>query len=237
MHRSRMAAIVSMFVLAACSNDDGAVSTIPIPDTTAPTGTTLPAPSTTVATTVPTTPATTVPPTTPPPTDPPATDPPTTTATTQGERALKRQIADDYRRSQRAYIELTENPTLEDLDARVSEIVDRRSSQFQGVREFFVELVENDERVVNNDPDYSTLEIERVELKGRPPYRRAVVTYCRVSNRKRIDAAGNSTRGTGVLLASRESDPVRLTAEGRWLPYTKLTTIRDAQGATECPPE
>ncbi|MDQ3312144.1 MAG: hypothetical protein M3517_08570, partial [Actinomycetota bacterium] len=192
--------------------------------------------STTVATTVPTTPATTVPPTTPPPTDPPATDPPTTTATTQGERALKRQIADDYLRAERAYEELTANPTMDDLDARVAEIVDRRSSQFEGVRDAIIELVENDERIIKNDPDYSTLKIERVELKGRAPHRRAVVIYCDVDNRKRIDAEGNTIRGTGILVGSRRSDLVRLTASGRWLPYTRLTNLWQEAGATACPP-
>lgn len=231
MHRSSMVVLAGVLLLGACSDDGGAEpATIPLPP-----GVTDP---TTPSTADPTDP--TAPPTDPPttPTEATQTSPPTTETipTTMTERALRAKIAADYERSEALLEELAMSPTTKGLDARLAEIAAPRSQAFRGVKEFISGMVERGERVVNNDPDHSTLDVEKVELKGERPYREAVVTFCWVNNQVRIDGAGNPQGGTGNLVATRSEDSVVLTANGRWLPSGTIVDIWQGLEEVECPP-
>ena len=69
------------------------------------------------------------------------TAPPTTT-----EADLEAQIAADYVRSRELRNELTSNPTLENLDARVAEIAAVGTQEFDSLKAFVEELVALGER-------------------------------------------------------------------------------------------
>jgi hypothetical protein len=214
MKRRQLAAVGVALALVACSDDDDAS-----PTTT---------PETTVVDT--SAPATTS--TEPPPT----TEAPTTTAapsTTLSEEQLRAQIAADYLRSNELLDELTSNPTLDNLDARIAQIVAPGSTSYQELRAFVEGMVSRGERVVNGDPDYSTVTVERVELTG-PPFQQATVIACVVTNRARIDGSGNTQQGTGQLVAIRTSETVVPTANG-WLPTGPVMELWSAAEVIECP--
>jgi hypothetical protein len=165
----------------------------------------------------------------------PTTTAATPTSTTLPTRELKAQIAADYERASKLLDELATNPTLENLDARLARIVAPGSRADADVEGFVRDLVASNERVIDNDPDYSTIEVERVELRGKPPYERATVTSCWVSNRLRIDADGNRIAGTGALVAARQIEPVELTQQG-WLPSGRIRDAWEGTEVTERPP-
>lgn len=221
-----MAAAGSLLAVAACNGDDG--ETEPTTETTIE-STTTEAPETTE-------PPTTPPPTTQPPTTPPPTVPATTsTPTTSPEDALKAQIEADFELSRELLDELASNPTLDDLDARMSEIALPGSQPDLSIREFITGMVQRNERVVNGEPDYSLETVERIDLLGSAPYTQATVTSCYVSNRVRLDSAGIPQGGTGVLTASRLQRTVSLAPSGLWLSSDAAVILTPGVSATECP--
>jgi len=219
--RAMAALAVLVAALAACNSDDEAE-----PDTTPP-------PTTAAATTEPTDP-----PTTPESTAAPTTtDSPTTTqapTTTVDVEALKAQIAADYERSWELFDELVTNPTLEGLDEQLAFISAPGTENFANKRAFVEELVSTGDRVVNGQPDYSTDEVEIVELLGTPPYTSARVTFCSVSNRQRI-APDGAVLISG-LTAARRSETVVLTPNG-WLPDATGVETWGGLEVTECAPQ
>ncbi len=116
------AAVAALITVAGCSGDDDeagdptepAVESAATETTESPPETTS-APSTEATTT---TTSTTVPPT-----------------TTISEEALKAQIAADYQRSWQLRRALTENPTLDDLDATLAQISAPGSADYSDARE------------------------------------------------------------------------------------------------------
>ena len=126
------AAMATAAVGCSSGDDGGAEPTSVTSVTTAPT-TTQPRATTTAAATTTTT-ATAEPSTT-------ETAPPTTT-----EADLEAQIAADYVRSWELRNELTTNPTLENLDARVAEIAAVGTEEFTALKSFVEELVALGER-------------------------------------------------------------------------------------------
>ncbi len=174
------AAIATAATIAACSSDEGGS-----PATTAPqavTTTQPPATTTTVASTTTTTPPTE-------PTDPPTTEtaPPTTT-----EADLEAQIAADYVRSWELRNELTSNPTLDNLDARVAEIAAPGTEEFdftEGVRRG-VGLARRAHRAKR--PGHFSVTVEDVVLDGRRTALQTSVTVCYIDNRLRVDSAGRA---------------------------------------------
>jgi hypothetical protein len=121
------------------------------------------------------------------------------------------------------------NPSLDNLDARVSEVAVPESDYYATFKALIEDLVAKGDRMIANDPDILTVTIESVELTGEAPYAEAKVTSCQVENRKRVTPAENSPTGietevgdSGVVTAFHGVDPVRLTEAG-WLPY--LTKI------------
>jgi hypothetical protein len=170
------------------------------------------------------------------------TDPPTTSAspttlpatTTLDVEALKAQIAADYERAWQSHEELVTNPTLDQLDDRLAQFVAPGSDSFNSVKAFVERLVADGQRVINGDPDYSTVTVEMVELIGGPPYAEATVTACQVTNRIRVDSAGVPAQEP-ALIAIRQQQTVQRTLNG-WLPSSNLTGLEQGDGITECPP-
>ena len=137
-------------------------------------------PTTAVATTTASTAATTATPTDRRPESPTTVPPPTTTQPID-EEALKAEIAERLRAGVL--------PPLARCSRCRACATSRRGSPrcwSQGSPAFdsFVarieELVALGDRVVPNDPDLYSATVENVELVGRPPYRRAIVTVCEV---------------------------------------------------------
>jgi len=218
--RALVTLAVAVSVATACSGDD---------DETEPS---VPATTAAVTTEAPTS------------TDPPTTTEPTTTTaapttalpptTTVDVEALKAQIAADYERSYELLDELVSNPTLDGLGDRLALFLAPGSDSYNSVRTFVEELVASDERVVNGDPDLSSVTVEMVELVGSPPYVEATVTACSIDNRLRVDAAGTPLEEP-LLFAIRQRQVVQLTPNG-WLPASRLTGLEQGDGITECPP-
>lgn len=191
-------------------------------------------------------PASTDPPTTPAPADPPTTPPPTTAApttlppttaapsTTLDVEALKAQIAADYERSWELRDELATSPTLEGLPEKLAQIAVPGSSNYARLEEFVRELVEMGHHVIDGEPAYSTADVETVELNGTPPYDRATIVVCYVSNRIRVDDS-NTPLEEPRLFAVRGSATVVSTPNG-WLPDGDTIVLWEAPEVTECPP-
>ncbi len=159
------------------SGDDGGAETTsvtPAPTTTQPRVTTTVAQATT--TTGPTE-----------PTEPPTTEtaPPTTT-----EADLEAQIAADYVRSWELRNELTSNPTLENLDARVAEIAAPGTPEFDSLKAFVEELVALGERTAPDEPGPLLGDGRGRGRRRRCPARDGRRDVCYVDNRLRVDASG-----------------------------------------------
>jgi hypothetical protein len=159
------------------------------------------------------------------------------------EEALKAQIADDYERAFYQSYEMLGNPRLRNLEARAATVFAAGSPAFDRFVTIIEELVAVGDEWVPNDPDLLSVDVENVEFVGSPPYRRAVVTACEVTNRKRVTPAENSptgeeilVAGTGQLLVTRFEQPVRRTPNG-WLVYSTEpeATLFD-NGEMTCPP-
>jgi hypothetical protein len=232
--------VAGLLMAVGCSDDDargGSTTVVTEPPTTTET--------TAVATT--SAPATTATPTT---SDPPTTTASPVTTTTPpttapvDEEALKAQIADDYERAFYRSYEMLGNPRLRNLNTRAARVAAAGSPAFHDFVEIIEELVALGDRWVPNEPDLLSADVEKVELVGEQPYRRAIVTVCEVTNRKQVTPPENSptgeeilVAGTGQLLVLRLVEPVRLTPNG-WLRYRAggRGTQFD-QGETTCPPE
>jgi len=212
-----------MCALLGCSGDDDAADPSP------PSIETTAAPTTEIATTEP--PASTAPPTT-SSTTTTTTEPPTTTTLT--DEQLKQQIAVELVRAYDNLEQLTAEPTVDGLDERLATIVAPGTDAAADIRALIEELVANGERVVTGVPDYSSVAVESVELVGAAPYGEAVVTFCRVNNRVRVDTQGAPQPGTGGLIASRVHQTVQQTPGG-WVPSSAVTEIVSEIGATTCP--
>jgi hypothetical protein len=177
----------------------------------------------------------------------PATDPPTTLEpTTQpvDVEALKAEIARDYERAFYRGWMMLEYPRLRNLDARAAMVLARGSPAYHSYIARTRELLALGDAVVPNDPDLLSATVESVDLVGQPPYRRAIVTVCEVTNRKQVTLPENSptgkqveVAGTGNLEVIRFHEPVRRTTNG-WL---RFKTPREGtgfdRGETTCPPE
>jgi hypothetical protein len=227
--RARLLLVAAALTAAGCSDDDaaGVDSTVVDPATTPTTAvaTTAMPPSTSSPSTA--SPRTTVPPETTPPVD---------------EEALKAQIAEDYERAFYRRAEMLAAPSLRNLESRVARVLVQDSPAFETFVERIQELVALGDQVVPNDPNLYSATVEKVELVGNRPYRRAVVTVCEVDNRRQVTPPENSptdeeveVAGTGQLEVIRFEEPVRLTANG-WLRYK---TPREGVGfdeGTTCPP-
>lgn len=178
-----------------------------------------------------------------PPTDPPTTLPPETTSapstaaptTTVDVEALKAQIAADYQRSWQLRLEITENPTLDGLDDKLAQIAVPDSVSYQGLRDAVTEMVAEGRRTARGVPDQFSITVESVELLGQPPFAEAVLTYCYVTNRVNLDAAGNVIPGSEGLYAARRRENVRATGNG-WLPFGLVTPLWENVDVTVCPP-
>jgi hypothetical protein len=228
-----MVLIVLAVAMAACSDDDSQAvdSTVVEPATTR---------TTAVATTTASTPATTE-------ASPPTTDVPTTVASTTtepiDEEALKAEIARDYERAFHRSYEMVGAPKLRNLESRAARVLVANSPAFDAFVDRIEELVALGDRVVPNDPDLLSATVENVDLVGRPPYRRAIVTVCEVTNRRQVTPPENSptgeeieVAGTGTLEVIRFEEPVRRTDNG-WLRYENPRDgIGFVQGETTCPP-
>jgi hypothetical protein len=218
-----------------CSDDDGGDETTPT--TTAPTTSSMPPPTTDVGSTAV---SSVSPPTTEVAT---TTDVPTTTDAPIDEEALKAEIADDYERAFYRGWKMLEQPRLRNLQARVSHVYVPGSPAYDSYIARTRELVALGDAVVPNDPDLLSVKVENVRLVGRPPYRRAVVTACEVTNRRQVTPPENSptgneieVAGSGELVVTRFEEPVQLTENG-WLTYrAHRTGIGYVNGETTCPP-
>lgn len=219
---------------AGCSDDDGGAGATPT--TTAPTTSSMPPPTTVVGST---TASSASPPTTEVAT---TTDPPKTTDAPIDEEALKAEIAEDYERAYYRGWKMLEQPRLRNLGERAAGVLARGSSAFDSYVARTSELVALGDAVVPNDPDLLSVTVEDVRLVGAPPYRRAIVTVCEVTNRKQVTPAENSptgneieVAGTGTLDVARYHEPVRLTENG-WLRYRlPRKGVLFNQGETTCP--
>jgi len=222
---------VAVLVVSGCTGDD---------DTADETSTTPPP---AVATTAPdsSAPAATDPPATtdaPTTTGPPVTTVATTTTTASptttvlDEEALKAQIAEDYNAAYRLREEMYSAPTLDGLEERLAKVAVPGSPSYTGFEAFIRELVDTGERLTSNDPDYSSVTAQKVELSGSPPYSEALVTGCLVTNQVRVASDGSKVAGGG-LGSAQQVELLVLTPNG-WLPSEVLRAETVTPGATQC---
>lgn len=224
-------ACMAATLIAACNGDDEPTATLA---TTAPSTTTTPE-LTTVATSALDTTGSTGPSTS------DVSAPPTTPA--QDEEALKAQIAADYERSFREILVMQENPSLDDLQARVDLVAAPGSEVHARLVQRISDLVDRGERVMPSDPDLTRVVVEQVELVGEPPYVRALVTNCETSNRRSVSSIDTTTAtadvmssDTGELISFRTVQPVVLTPNG-WLRSDLISTGGVYRGESSCPSE
>jgi hypothetical protein len=231
-----MALLIAGAVAAAgCSDDDAQGSSTTTASSAAPastTDTTLAATTSAPPTSSATTPSTTDTPTTPEPTTEPV-----------DVEALKAEIARDYERAFYRRWQMLRRPSLRNLEDRAARVLTRGSPAFDALVARIRELVAIGDALVPNDPDLLDVGVEQVRLLGRPPYRRAIITACEVTNRKQVTLPANSptghrieVAGSGRLLVTRFEDPVRRTPSG-WLRYRDPRKgTRFENGETTCPP-
>jgi hypothetical protein len=233
-----MALLIAAAVAAAgCSDDDDAqgssTTTASSGSSASTTDPTLAATTSAAPTSSATTPSTTDTPTTPEPTTEPV-----------DVEALKAEIARDYERAFYRGWGMLRRPRLRNLDARAAKVLAEGSPAYESYIARTQELVVVGDAVVPNDPDLLSATVEKVDLVGPPPYRRAVVTVCEVTNRKQVTLAENSpsgeqieVAGSGNLEVIRYHEPVRRTENG-WLRFkTPREGIGFDRGETTCPPE
>ena len=138
--------------------------------------------------------------------------------------------------------ELLAAPTLDGLETNASAIEVPGSEGYDQLIKYVQELVAVGDRVVPNDKDpISMVTVEKIDLSGAAPYTEATVTYCEVTNVKRITTPDRSPTGqevlvygTGKLEAFRGSEPVKLTDKG-WLPFAGKVFGSTFEGQTTCP--
>lgn len=130
---------------------------------------------------------------------------------------------------------MTENPTLDNLDATVAQISAPGTNNYNTLRDFVTNLVQTGERAARASPDYFSVVAEQVELGPGPPYQDATVTMCYVDNRFLVDAAGQPVAATEGLVAGRYRQPVVPTPNGS-LPASPLEAVWQGIDVTNCPP-
>ncbi len=127
--------------------------------------------------------------------------------------------------------EMLETPSLRNLEARVATVL---RCGFAGVRQ--LRRRGSQELVALGDAGRAERPGPAVRRRWRtsswsvePPYRRAIVTVCEVTNRRQVTPPENSptgeeieVAGTGKLVVTRFEEPVRLTDNG-WLRYQDPT--------------
>jgi len=211
----------------------GAVSTIP---TAPPTTTSRTAVASTVSAVATTTPPSTTPTTVASTTISSTTIAPTTTLAVEDQ--LKARIAGDYVRQHFRRGELVSAPTLDGLETNAAGVTVAGSDAYNRFVAYVKELVAVGDRIVPNEPDVNTLNVETVQVVSETE---ATVTYCQADNRKRVTPAESSpigqeilVNGTGVLRAFRGTEPVRLTDKG-WLPYADRDFGQTFEGQATCP--
>jgi hypothetical protein len=230
-----MALLIAGAVAAAgCSDDDAQGSSTTTASSAAPastTDTTLAATTSAPPTSSATTPSTTDTPTTPEPTTEPV-----------DVEALKAEIARDYERAYQRRARMLADPSLRRVEQRVSTVLAPGSAAYNTFVDRIRELVALGDAVVPNDPNLYSATVEKVQLLGEPPYRRAIVTVCEVDNRKQVtlpesSPTGNEilVAGTGTLEVIRYREPVRRTEHG-WLRYRSPRKGTGFDGETTCPP-
>lgn len=164
------------------------------------------------------------------------------TTTVFDEEALKAEIAADYEENYFELRDLFLRPSLDDLDNRLAEVAQPGSEAHRLLKARLVELIGLGDALVPNDPDLFSVTVEEVELVGAAPYEEAIVTACRVDNRKQVTLAENSPTGAEVLVFGSDSlrvgrfrEPVGLTDRG-WVPYTGRRDGESFEGVQTCPP-
>jgi len=248
--RRRVAVITAMTVAAgACSGDEGAVSTIPIVSTTTevpladpPTTDTVPSSSTAPGTDDPT-PTTAVPTTDGPTTVEstpvnPTTVPLPTSPNPDADERLRATIARDFLRAENATWEISTNLRRKNLEQRVARVLVKDSPAYYDQLAVYLSLIDNRERLILGQPPTMKFIVEKVELAGRRPFKRATVTFCNVSNvvsvRTLPDGSAEETGGSEDVIAARYRVPVRLTSDG-WRRYTVVDTYIERWEALTCP--
>lgn len=166
-----------------------------------------------------------------------ATTPVPTTAgptTTLSESDVVAQVIFAWHYTEQLRENLITNPTLDNLDQRVAEITEPGSQLAIDLETLIRDMVAKNERVVRGEPDYSGTTAESVELLGSPPFTEAMVTYCTVTNVRRVDASGATVLNTDGLVAYRASNRMVLSPLG-WVQADGSVFIWNADNATECP--
>jgi hypothetical protein len=227
--------IAGAVAAAGCSDDDAQGSSTTTAGSGSPastTDTTLAATTSAPPTSSPSTPSTTDTPTTPEPTTEPV-----------DVEALKAEIARDYERAFYRGYRILETPRLRNLDGRAADVVAEGSPAYRNFVSRVQELVALGDAVVPNTPDLLSAEVEKVELLGTAPFRRAVVTVCEVTNRKQVTLPENSSTGqqievagSGQLLVFRFEEPVRLTSNGWLRTRGDREGVQFTGGQTTCKP-
>jgi hypothetical protein len=200
-------------VLAGCGDDDDSA-----PSTTAPVTTDV---ATTASTTTTSSTTTTT-----------TTSPPTTTVDVE---ALKAQITGDYLKTAQAVEDLLRNPTLDGLDDKLTAIAVPGSYSFTSIRATVEDFVAKGQRAAPGDPDYSDSSVQSVEMVGDPASGEAVVTVCRVTNQKLVDATGQVVGGATNVTAVKAQEPMMRTADG-WRQADQGTQLSIQENATTCAP-
>ena len=201
------AAIVTLAAVA-CSNDEGAIPTIPYPPTSAPPtdvtadAGTAPTPESKDTSTATDATGSTQ----------PTTSTPTTLAPDDQLAQLRRQVERDFLRNEDILWEIAQNPRrVKNLQRRLAAAMVPGSPSYQGQLEAFRGMVTTNQRIVLRDPRIREQTVESIEFSGRSPYTEAVVTSCQVDNAHRvaIGRAGDTVRRTaprGACLPVRDGD-------------------------------
>ena len=227
------AAIVALATVA-CSNDEGAIPTIPYPPTSAPAtdvtadAGTAPTPESKLTSTA--TDATG------------STQPTTSTSTTLAPddqlAQLRRQVERDFLRSEELISEIAQNPRrVKKLERRLSEALVPGSPRYEELMRHFRGMVTTNQRVVLGDPPIRESTVERIELVGDAPYTEAMVTSCEVDNAN-VVAVGRSADTILVhepqdVRAYRAVRRMELT-DGVWKQYGGYKVVEYWQEATQC---
>jgi hypothetical protein len=168
--------------------------------------------------------------------------PPTVPPTTSVED-VEAEVAATYIELDAKSVSLLKNPRKRGLPRRAAEIAIPGTPYFERIIDVVTDLVDTHRRAAANDPDLRSVTVEGVELVGRKPFRRAVVTVCQVDNGVLVVDAeaspvpGDSivVGGTGELEATRLVLSMRLTADGWRHASAPSDESVSWEGARECP--
>lgn len=223
-------ALLVLVALGACSDDD-AISTIPIPPTTAATSDAPPTDTTASSTPGPTGDVTA-------PSPPTQTSPPTTPSPDDGLAQLRSDVERDFLRGEDMLWELAQSPKVKNLRDRLAAAVIPGSPRYKSQLEVFRSMAATGERMVLLDPPTRRQAVELIEFPGAEPFTEAVVTSCDVNNANRVaDGRGGDTvpvterRGVGAF---RVMSSLRLTDAG-WKQYGDDAAVDYWDGRETCP--